>query len=101
MAKNFAMRYPLEDFEGSYGTISSGNSEAASRYTEMRLGELGCLLFQGIDKDSIDVWFDNYDNTEKFPSVVPSLGYYNICNGASLGFFVYIFWMLSCPYWNI
>lgn len=82
MAKNFAMRYPLEDFEGSYGTISSGNSEAASRYTEMRLGELGCLLFQGIDKDCIDVWFDNYDNTEQFPSVVPSLGYYNICNGA-------------------
>lgn len=82
MAKNFAMRYPLEDFEGSYGTISSGNSEAASRYTEMRLGELGCLLFQGIDKDCIDVWFDNYDNTEQFPSAVPSLGYYNICNGA-------------------
>ena len=82
MAKNFAMRYPLEDFDGSYGTISSGNSEAASRYTEMRLGELGCLLFQGIDKDCIDVWFDNYDNTEQFPSVVPSLGYYNICNGA-------------------
>lgn len=82
MAKNFAMRYPLEDFDGSSGTISSGNSEAASRYTEMRLGELGCLLFQGIDKDCIDVWFDNYDNTEQFPSVVPSLGYYNICNGA-------------------
>lgn len=82
MAKNFAMRYPLEDFDGSYGTISSGNSEAASRYTEMRLGELGCLLFQGIEKDCIDVWFDNYDNTEQFPSVVPSLGYYNICNGA-------------------
>ncbi len=82
MAKNFAMRYPLEDFDGSYGTISSGNSEAASRYTEMRLGELGCLLFQGIDKDCIDIWFDNYDNTEQFPSVVPSLGYYNICNGA-------------------
>ena len=82
MAKNFAMRYPLEDFDGSYGTISSGTSEAASRYTEMRLGELGCLLFQGIEKDCIDVWFDNYDNTEQFPSVVPSLGYYNICNGA-------------------
>lgn len=82
LAKCFAMRYPLEDFDGSYGTISSGNSEAASRYTEMRLGELGVSLFKDIDKDCIDIWFDNYDNTEQFPSVVPSLGFYNICNGA-------------------
>lgn len=82
LAKDFAMRYPLEDFEGSYGTISSGDSEASSRYTEMRLGELGCLLYEGIEKECIDQWFDNYDNTEQFPNVVPSLGYYNICNGA-------------------
>lgn len=82
LAKNFAMRYPLEDFDGSYGTISSGTSEAASRYTEMRLGELGCQLFENIDKECISVWYDNYDNTEQFPSVVPTLGYYNICNGA-------------------
>lgn len=83
LAKQFTMRYPLEDFDGSYGTISSGDSEAAARYTEMRLGELGCLLYDGIDKECIDLWFDNYDNTEKFPSVVPSLGYYNICNGVT------------------
>lgn len=82
LAKNFTMRYPLEDFDGSYGTISSNNSEAASRYTEMRLGELGCILFENIDKECIDIWFDNYDNTEQFPSVVPTLGFYNICNGA-------------------
>lgn len=82
MAKNFAMRYPLEDFDGSYGTISSGDSEAASRYTEMRLGELGYLLFDGIDKECIELWYDNYDNTEQFPSVTPSLGFYGICNGA-------------------
>ena len=66
LAKNFAMRYPLEDFDGSYGTISSGDSEAASRYTEMRLGELGCKLFENIEKECIDLWYDNYDNTEKF-----------------------------------
>lgn len=82
LAKNFAMRYPLEDFDGSYGTISSGDSEAASRYTEMRLGELGCQLFENIEKDCIDLWYDNYDNTEKFPSVTPTLGFYGICNGA-------------------
>ena len=84
MAKSFTMRYPLEDFDGSYGTISSGNGEAAPRYTEMRLGELGCKLYENIDKDTIDRWIDNYDNTEQFPSIVPTLGFYNICNG-SLG----------------
>lgn len=84
LAKSFTMRYPLEDFEGSYGTISGGNTEAASRYTEMRLGELGSLLYEGIEKDCISTWFNNYDDTEQFPNVVPSLGFYNICNG-SLG----------------
>lgn len=82
MAKSFAMRYPLEDFKGNYGTISASGNEAAARYTEMRLGELGCLLYDGIDKNSIDVWFNNYDDTQQFPSVSPSLGFYNICNGS-------------------
>lgn len=98
MAKNFAMRYPLEDFDGSYGTISGSNTEAASRYTEMRLGELGCLLYEGIEKDCIDKWFNNYDDTEQFPSVVPSLGYYNICNG-SLGIATAI--SSSIPQFNV
>lgn len=82
MAKTFTMRYPLEDFKGNYGTISASGNEAAARYTEMRLGEIGYSLFEGIDKESIDIWFNNYDDTEKFPSVTPSLGFYNICNGS-------------------
>ena len=82
MAKSFTMRYPLEDFKGNYGTISASGNEAAARYTEMRLGELGCLLYDGIEKDSIDIWFNNYDDTQQFPSVCPSLGFYNICNGS-------------------
>ena len=98
LAKEFAMRYPLEDFDGSYGTISGGNTEAASRYTEMRLGELGYLMYSGIDKDCIEKWFNNYDDTEQFPSVVPSLGYYNICNG-SLGIATAI--SSSIPQFNI
>ena len=84
MAKVFTMNHPLEDFDGSYGTISSGNGEAAYRYTEMRLGELGYSMIEGIEKECIDKWFNNYDDTEQFPSVFPSLGFYNICNG-SLG----------------
>lgn len=81
MAKVYTMRYPLEDFDGSYGTITKSGAEAAARYTEMRLGELGVKLFDNIDKNTISKWFDNYDNTQQFPSVLPTLGYYNICNG--------------------
>ena len=82
MAKPYNMRYALEDFKGQMGSISTGKA-AAPRYTEMRLGELGCLLFEGLDEDAIELWFDNYAGTEQYPSVVPSLGFYNICNGTS------------------
>lgn len=82
MAKPYNMRYALEDFKGQMGTISTGKA-AAARYTEMRLGELGCLLFDGLKEDSTKIWFDNYAGTEQYPSVTPSLGFYNICNGTS------------------
>lgn len=82
LAKPYNMRYALEDFKGQMGTISTGKA-AAARYTEMRLGELGCKLFDGLDEDAIDIWFNNYSDTEQFPSVAPSLGFYNICNGTS------------------
>ena len=82
MAKPYNRRYALEDFKGQMGSISTGKA-AAPRYTEMRLGELGCLLFEGLDEDAIELWFDNYAGTEQYPSVVPSLGFYNICNGTS------------------
>ena len=82
MAQPFSMRYMLEDFDGQFGHVSNGKASAA-RYTEMRLGELGCLLFEGIEKHCINEWYDNYDDTEQFPGVVPSLGFYNICNGTT------------------
>ena len=34
-----------------------------------------------IDKNTINDWRDNYDNTEQYPGVLPSKGYYNIVNG--------------------
>lgn len=80
LAKTFCMNYPLVDFEGQY-TIHDGDAHAAFRYTAMRLGELGTIMFDGVNEDAIDVWLDNYDNTGKYPAVLPSLGYYNICNG--------------------
>lgn len=81
MGKPFVMRYPLEDVQGSFGDQTKNGNEAASRYTEMRLHTLSSYLFELLDKDTIDTWFDNYDNTEIFPSVLPSSGYYNIVNG--------------------
>ena len=78
----FAMRYPLIDVEGSYGTLLESGNWAAPRYTASRLSHLAEYLFMDIDKDAIDDWRDNYDDTEKYPAVLPSKGYYNICNGS-------------------
>ena len=81
MGKPFAMRYMLEDVNGNAGTMTANGNEASSRYTEMRLAPICANLFDSIDKNSIELWFDNYDNTEIYPSVFPSLGFYNIVNG--------------------
>lgn len=78
----FAMRYPLIDVEGSYGTLLSSGSWAAPRYSGARLSALANYLFADINKDTIDEWHDNYDNTEKYPMVLPSKGFYNIVNGS-------------------
>lgn len=78
----FAMRYPLVDVEGSYGTLLSAGSWSAPRYTSARLSELANYLFSDIQKNTIEEWRDNYDNTEKYPMVLPSKGYYNIVNGS-------------------
>ena len=77
----FAMRYPLIEVEGSYGTLVETGNWAAPRYTSARLSKLAEYLFADIDKDTIDDWRDNYDDTEKYPGVLPTKGYYNICNG--------------------
>ena len=82
MAKPFAMRYPLEDCQGNSGTITQTGDEAASRYTELRLSKIGNELFTDIEKETIHNWCDNFDETESYPSVLPSKGFYNIVNGS-------------------
>lgn len=82
MAKPFAMRYPLEDCQGNSGTVTQTGDEAASRYTELRLSKVGNELFTDIDKETIMNWCDNFDETESYPSVLPSKGFYNIVNGS-------------------
>lgn len=81
MGKPFAMRYVLEEVQGNKGTLTSPSNHAADRYLEMRMSPLAYQMMETIDKNSIEEWQDNFDMTEKYPRVFPSLGYYNICNG--------------------
>ena len=79
----FAMRYPLVDVEGSFGNIQESGNWSAPRYTGARLSELSNYLFNNIDKDTITNWRDNYDDTEQYPTILPSMGFYNLVNGTS------------------
>ena len=77
----FAMRYPLIEVEGSYGNLMASGNWAAPRYTASRLSEFSDILFEGIKKDTVLDWRDNYDDTKQYPAVLPSIGFYNIVNG--------------------
>ena len=79
----FAMRYPLVEVKGNAGTLIESGNWAAMRYTESKLSSISDILFTDIDKETVLEWRDNYDNTKQFPAVLPSKGYYNICNGTS------------------
>ena len=76
--QGFAMRYPLTDIKGNAGSLIKSGNWAAMRYTESRTSELMELIFKDIDKDTIEDWRDNYDNTKQYPGLLPSKGYYNI-----------------------
>jgi len=76
----FAMRYPLVEVEGSYGNLMAPGNWSAARYTSSRLSPLAEYLFKDIKKDTIEEWKDNYDDTEQYPMVLSSKGYYNIVN---------------------
>lgn len=78
----FAMRYPLIEVEGSFGNLMESGNWAAPRYTSARLSELANYLFADIDKDTIKEWRDNYDDTEQYPAVLSTKGFYNIVNGS-------------------
>lgn len=94
----FAMRYPLVEVEGSYGNLMESGNWAAPRYTSSRLSQISEYLFSDMKKNTIDEWRDNYDDTEKYPMVLPSKGYYNIVNG-TLGIGVAL--ASSVPQFNI
>jgi DNA gyrase subunit A len=69
MAQLFAMRYPLVDGQGNFGSMD-GDGAAAMRYTEARMSALAEELLTDLDKETVD-WRDNYDATRKEPVVLP------------------------------
>ena len=70
MAQDFSMRAPLIDGQGNFGSVD-GDPPAAMRYTEVRRAKIAHALTEDIDKDTVE-FRDNYDGTEKEPSVLPS-----------------------------
>lgn len=81
MAQDWVMRYPLVDGQGNYGSID-GDSPAAMRYTETRLGKMGELMMDNLDEDTVD-FIPNFDNTLSEPTVLPTRFPNLLVNGAS------------------
>lgn len=69
MAQEFAMRCPLIDGQGNFGSID-GDSPAAMRYTEARLAEIAGFVLQDIDMDTVD-FVDNFDGSLREPIILP------------------------------
>ena len=69
-AQDFAIRYPLVDGHGNFGSVD-GDPPAAYRYTEARLSKLAAEMLREIDKETVD-FSPNFDATLKEPDVLPA-----------------------------
>ena len=70
LAQDFAMRYPLVDGQGNFGSID-GDSPAAMRYTEVRMKKICHEILADLEKETVD-FIPNYDESLKEPTVMPS-----------------------------
>ncbi len=86
MVQDFALRYPLVDGQGNWGSVD-GDPAAAMRYTEARMASISDELLTDIDKDTID-FAPNFDGSLKepvlLPSALPTL-LVNGCSGIAVG----------------
>ncbi len=80
LVQDFSMSLPLIDGQGNFGSID-GDPAAAMRYTETKLAKVTQHLTESLEKDTID-FRNNYDETEKEPSVLPSQFPNLLVNGA-------------------
>ncbi len=81
LAQDFAMRYPMVDGQGNFGSID-GDAAAAMRYTEVRMAKMAQLMLMDIDKDTVD-FGPNYDGQQEEPLVLPSRLPSLLINGSS------------------
>ncbi|MFL5866475.1 MAG: DNA gyrase subunit A [Thermoleophilaceae bacterium] len=70
LAQDFAMRYPLVEPQGNFGSIDN-DPPAAYRYTEARLARLATEMLRDIDADTVD-FRPNYDESRQEPLVLPA-----------------------------
>ncbi len=70
MAQDFSLRYPMVKGQGNFGSIDD-DPPGAQRYTEAKLSQIGDVMLDDINKDTVD-FIDNYDGTKKEPTVLPS-----------------------------
>jgi DNA gyrase subunit A len=80
LAQNFAMRYPLVDGQGNFGSVD-GDPAAAMRYTESRMQKLASELLTDLDKNTVE-FVPNYDDKEYEPAVLPTKVPNLLLNGA-------------------
>lgn len=81
LAQDWALRYPLVDGQGNFGSID-GDNPAAMRYTEARLNRMGEEMLRDIDEDTVDM-VPNFDATRNEPVVLPTRFPNLLVNGAS------------------
>jgi topoisomerase IV subunit A len=81
LAQEFALRYPLVEGHGNFGSID-GDGAAAMRYTEARLTHVAEAMLEGIDEDAVD-FRPTYDGEEEEPVVLPAAFPNMLANGAS------------------
>jgi len=81
MAQDFALRYPLIDGQGNFGS-RDGDGAAAMRYTEARLSPIARLLLDEIDQGTVD-FVPNYDGSTEEPRQLPARLPFVLLNGAS------------------
>ena len=81
MAQPWAMRYPLVDGQGNFGSMD-GDSPAAMRYTEARMRKIADEVMADIGKDTVD-FVNNFDDTLQEPTVLPTRIPLLLVNGAS------------------
>ena len=70
MAQWWALRYPLVDGQGNFGSMD-GDGAAAQRYTEVRMAKISQELLADLEKETVN-FIENYDGTEMMPEVLPT-----------------------------